>query len=904
VRTYRLLLLLYPSAFRRRYGSEMAESFGRLLERTRAEKGEAGVAWLWLRTGADALRSGIAERAWGTTPRDHGEEGTVMGKTQRHLTHALRSLRRAPGYAAAFVLTLGLAIGVNSAVFSVVNGVLLRPLPFEDAERILYLKQPVAATGTENAQFSFMEVDDFRAAASTVDEFVEFGDWEFTVLGEDEPHRAVGGLVTSNYFAVLGMRPALGRLLNAEDDVRGSDAVVLLTDAYWARAFGRDPHVVGRVLQLENLSVRSPFTPVRVVGVLEPGLNYTATRTPDFYANYASNPHYQDASMRDSRSHRMTHVFARMAPDVSVSAARGELQAITAQMHAEHPDDYQADLGYGLDVVPWQQELTRDGRFTFLFLMGAVGLILVLAAANVTNLTLTRLIRRETELSTRAALGASGNDLRLHLTAENVLLGLGGGALGVALAFLSRGSLVAYASRYTARAQEVGVDWTVLGATLGGGMLVAALLAWLPGLPVNPGVARVASAASRATDTLWRKRLQRGLVVSQLALSFTLLTGAGLLVRSLIRLTAIDPGLRTEGILAVETPTGPDGTGLPMALPGEQEDWERTIAEIEAFPGVRSAAVASWTPIAPHASPTAYRVRTEDDTDGGDRSHLSVSNNVSVRYFETLGIPLVAGRYFDERDRGSAPDVIILNQSMARAHFGDADPIGRRVSITHEAQPWLAPNRWYEVVGVVADTREHGVEHEGVHTFYRPAAKTFWGTSILVAHRGDPAPLTQHVRDVIADIYPQRAVSQVQTMSALLEQDVAPSRLNALLFGSFAALALVLAGLGVLSTLAFSVSQRVREFGIRIALGADRGSVLRNVLGEGALLVGVALALGWLGALVLGRFVAGLLFGVEPMDPASLAAAAVALGGVALAAALLPALRATRVHPSEALKAE
>jgi predicted permease len=821
-----------------------------------------------------------------------------------HATQALRSLRRTPGYAAAFVLTLGLAIGVNSAVFSVVNGVLLQPLPFEDAERILYVKQPVAATGTENAQFSFMEIDDFRAAASTVDDFVEFGDWEFTVLGEDEPHRAVGGLVTSNYFDVLGMRPAHGRLLNAEDDVRGADAVVLLTDAYWARAFGRDPDVLGRVLQLENLSVRSPFTPVRVVGVLEPGLNYTATRTPDFYANYASNPHYQDASMRDARSHRMTHVFARMAPGVNVSAARSELEAITAQMHAEHPDEYEADLGYGIEVVPWQQELTRDGRSTFLFLMGAVGLILLLAAANVTNLTLTRLIRRESELSTRAALGASGTDLRLHLTAENVMLGLAGGGLGIALAYLSRDSLVAYASRYTARAQEVGVDWTVLGATLGGGMLVAALLAWLPGLPVNPGVARVASAASKATDTRWRKRLQRGLVVSQLALSFTLLTGAGLLVRSLVRLTSVDPGLRTEGVLAIETPTGPDGAGLPMVLPGEEEDWELTIDEIEAFPGVRSVAVASWTPLAPHEPPTAYRVRTEDDIDEGDRSHLSVLNNVSPAYFETLGIPLIAGRSFDDSDRGSAPDVIILNQSMARAHFADADPIGGRVSITHEAHAWLAPNRWYEVVGVVADTREHGMEHEGVHTFYRPAAKTSWGTSILVAHQGDPATLTQHVRDVIAEIQPQRAVAEVHTMSALLDQDVAPSRLNAFLFGSFAALALVIAGLGVLSTLAFSVSQRVREFGIRIALGADQASVLRNVLGEGVLMVGVALGLGWLGAFALGRFVGGLLFGVEPMDPASLVAAAAALGSVALGAAFVPALRATRVHPAEALKAE
>jgi predicted permease len=875
----------------------MAEAFEGLAAQTRRDRGLAGIAFLWVRTVVDAVVSGTAERLYGRTV-DQGEGGTMRAMIH-HVGQAVRRLGRAPGYAAAFVLTLGLAIGVNSAVFSVVNGVLLKPLPFQDAERLLYLKQPVQGLALDNATFSFMEIDDYRAGATTIDEFVEFGDWEFTVLGVSEPHRAVGGLVTSNYFGVLGMRPASGRLLDEQDDVRGAEPVMLLTDAYWERVFGRDPEVVGSVLDLENLSATNPFTPTRVVGVLEPGLHYTGSRRPDFYVNYAANGHYQDASMRDARGHRMTDLFARMASGATLEVARTELESIARQIHQEYPDAYPTDLGYGLEVVPWEEELTRDGRSTFLFLMGTVGIVLLLAAANVTNLTLTRLIRKESELSTRTALGASATDLRLHLTAEHAVLGLAGGLLGILLAYVSRDSLVAYASRFTVRAQEVGIDWTVLGATLGGGMLLACSLAWLPGLPVAPGVARVASSQSKATDTRWRKQLQRGLVVSQLALSFTLLTGTGLLVRSLIEITSVDPGFRTEQIVTMRTPTGPAGTALPGAPdPGG----EGALDEIHGFPGVRAAAVASWAPLS-SGQPTAIGVRIDDANAENDRTHLSASNNVSTGYFELLGIPLVAGRYFDQTDGAGSTNVVILNQSMARAHFGDTDPIGHRIAFAPDYQN-VFQFAWHEIVGVVADSRDYGMEREGVHTFYRPAARTTWGPAILVAHQGDATQVTQHVRDVIHRMQPDRAVEEVHTLTSLVEQDLAPARLNAILFGSFAALALLIATLGVFGTLAFSVSQRVREFGIRMAVGADHGSVLRNVLAEGVLLVVVALALGAGAALMLGRFLGGLLFRVGTVDPVSMASAGLVLGGVALTAALLPAIRATHIHPSEALKGE
>ncbi|MEX2583176.1 MAG: ABC transporter permease [Gemmatimonadota bacterium] len=825
-----------------------------------------------------------------------------MRRMQFHFRQAFRSLRRAPAYTAAFVVTLGLAIGVNSAVFSMVSGVILKPLPFQDAERLIYLKQPARTPGVENVSFSFMEVDDLRAGSTMFDEFVEFGDWDFTVSGEGDPHRAVGGLVTSNYFGVLAMRPALGRLLNADDDRPGAEPVVVLTDGYWDRVFGRDPAIVGRIVRLMNgvpaeMGGEPAPVPTRVVGVLEPGLHYTGSRQPDFYVNYATNSHYQSAAMRDARTHRMTDVFARLAPGATLEAARTELSLVNERVHAEYPETYRPEMRYGIEAIPWHEELTRNARGTFLFLMGAVGVILLLAAANVANLTLTRLIRKQGELSTRGALGASATDLRLHLTAEHILLGLGGGALGIMLAYVSRTSLVAYASRFTVRAQEVGVDWTVLGVTLGGGVLLAALLAWLPGLPVAPGVERVASAQSKATDSRRRKMMQRGLVVSQLALAFTLLVGAGLLVRSLLELSSVDPGFRTEQVVTLQSASAPGG----FATPADAPVFQRALEEIRAYPGVRSAAAASWTPLSGDVTPTVRSVRI----DGGMESEVAPQevgiNSVSPGYFETLGIPLVSGRYIDASDRRETRATIVINQSMARTYFGDVDPVGRIISSSQDGRNWGEP---LEIVGVVADSREYGMEQEGVHTIYRSAEQASYGPAILVASSGDAGALAQHIRDVIHGLQPERAVDRFETMAALRDRSVAPSRLNAVLFGSFSVLALLIAAVGVLGALGFSVSQRVREFGIRMALGADRGAVLRDVLGEGVLLVTVALGIGVGAALFLGRFLAGLLFGVSPIDPLSMALAATALGSVALLAALLPAIRATRIQPSEALRAE
>ena len=818
-------------------------------------------------------------------------EGTML----KDVRFALRSLRRTPGYAVAFVLTLGLGIGLNTAIFSVVNGVLLAPLPYKDADRILYLRQPALATGVDNMSFSFVEVADLRGAARTVDEFVEYGDWTFNVVpDEGDPHRAVGGLVTSNYFNVLGVRPALGRALGPQDDGEGAEPAMVLTHDYWTRAFGADPDVLGQTLKLYAFS--APKT-ARIVGVLEPGTHYTGSRRQDFFVNYATNDHYLGAAMQDDRRHRMTDVFARVAPGQTVDAATAELTSIAAALRQEHPDAYPDRLGMTLAVSPWQEELTKGARSTFLVLMGTVGLVLLLACANVANLTLSRLVTRERELAVRAALGASRRKLRNQLLTENMALALAGASLGLLMAVFGLDLLVQYANRFTVRTGEIGVDGAVLAFTVAVAVGVALLLAWAPSLPGLQGLVSASGAAgsARGVAGLSRRHVQRGLVVSQLALSFLLLIGAGLLVRSLVNLTQVDAGFDWENVVALEAP---HITGL-----SNDEDrliMEQVTDEVRLYPGVQAVAYASQVPFRP-ANLFSMTFRVEGGDDEGRQSPMAVVNTVSPTYFMALGIPLLRGRTFEPMDDTTSVPVAILNERMAQDLFGSEEPLGRRIAQQQFDGSW---GPWLTVVGIAADTRDRGLAQAGVHTLYRPSGQSFPGSSIIVRTAGGVGSLPATVAEAIHRLDPDRPVDQVSTLADLRSEDIAPERLNATLFSAFALLALVIAAVGVLAVLAFTVSQRTREFGVRMALGAQEGQVLGLVIREGALMAAGALGLGALAAVFLSRFLAGLLFQVDAVDPVTYVGVGVMLGVVAVFAAYLPARRATRVDPMVALRSE
>ena len=812
--------------------------------------------------------------------------------------------RACPG-SLAFILTLGLGIGANTAIFSIINGVLLRPLPYPDADRLMHLRQPAVAAGIENTNFSFAEVADYRSRSKTIDEFVEFGDWTFSVLGRGEPHRATGGLVTPNFFKILGTKPILGRLLVPDDLQKSAPPVAVLTYGYWQRVFGSDPEIIGQTL---DLTVKKPV----VVGVLEPGSHYATTRKQDFYVNYAANDHYSGASMQDERTHRMTDVYARLAPGASEASAQAELRQIATQLHAAYPEAYPQSRRFDIVVTSWKDELTAKARPTLMILLGTTVFVLIIACANVANLTLTRLVQREREMAIRAALGAQRSAVRRQLLAENLVLSVLGGALGIALAFAGLNLLISYTARFTNRIGEIGLDGWVLAFTLVISIGAALLFAWAPRLTFMTDPVASMSAGGRATGSIGRRRAQRALVVSQLAVSFTLLIGAGLLVRSLMQLYAVNPGFDLANVLSLQAPTDLANTGFSPQIQARNMQFTRDMVEkVKGETAVQSAAMASAAPLA-----GSFPVRREIAVDGAEADASTsaptvVTRVVSGAYFETVGTKLKSGRAFKETDSGSAPPVVILSESMAKYYFKNDDPIGKRIRLkqaipsgTSTSPPVIGWGNPIEIVGIAADSRADGIDQTPMHTMFRPDTQSGAQSTLLVRTAGSTDQLAPRLIESIRAIDPNRPIERVQTLEEIRDETLAPQRLNATLIGLFSILALAIATVGVAGVLAFSVSQRTNELGIRVALGAQRKSILYMILGEGAAMAVVGLLVGGLAAIPLSRLLGGLLFGVQPIDPLTIGLAATLLVAVALIAAWIPARTATSVNPITALRGD
>ena len=809
------------------------------------------------------------------------------------LRYAIRSLARARGFTLAVLLTLGLGIGANTAIFSVVRGVMLRPLPHKNGGCLMYLRQSTQGPGGENILFSVPEITDFRTASKALGGIAEYSPLTLSLVGERDAVRIDVGLVTGNYFSVMGLSPVLGRAFGEGDDGPGAAPVIMLTHEYWQKRFGGDSSIVGTSLRIGGRAVE-------VVGVLQPA-PYFPGRI-DALMNMVNSEHHLSATMVTGRTHRMTEMVARLAPGATTTQARAEVAAISTRVHADHPEAYDAASGYRVTLTPFQEVLAQKAKLTLWLLMGAAAFVLVIACANVANLTLMRAVRREHELVVRAALGAGTGRLRRLLLAENLMLALIGGALGVLLAFGGAGMLIAFAGRFSPRAGEIRVDGAVLGFTLALVVLVAVLLSFTPRLAWEKTLgASLAAGGRRATGGVRRQRLQQALVVAQIAVSVVLLTGAGLLTRTMQRLALVDTGMNTENVLTMEVPRDFGGQGDAAAI----AEYEQMQAQLAALPGVKQVAFGSTVPL------RTAGFMLEIKADGrpvapGEPVPQSEYRTASPDYFRTAGIPVLRGKEFSSTDRAGTARVAILNKTLADRLFPNQDPIGRRVAWTGEVLKFIpVSGDWRTVIGVVGDTRDGGLDATPLPVMFMPfAQELFPSGGLVIRARGDAAAIAPAATRIIRSLAPQQPIEKVLTMDQIRDESVGPRRLNAQLVTAFGVLALIVAAIGIAAVLAFSVSARTNEIGIRMSLGADAARVQRMVLSEGGVLVIVGLALGVIGALLLSRLMQGLLFGVAPHDPLTFAAVVVIMAAVGIGACWIPAARAARVDPGVALRAQ
>jgi len=808
------------------------------------------------------------------------------------LRYVLRSLGRVRGFAIAVILTLGLGIGANTAIFSVVRGVLLKPLPHRDGDRLLYLRHSVQATGVDIA-FSVPEINDFRRESRTLEQIAEYSPITLNFVDENNASQIDVGLVTGNYLSVMGLAPVMGRSFNDADDGAGAAPVIMLTYGYWQSYFGGDANIVGRQLRIAGRNVE-------VIGVLQSAPFFPGRF--DALMNMSVSEHHVSALMQDGRTHRMTEVIARMKPDASLEQAREDIATVTSRAHEQFPEMYDKASGYGVTVTPFKEILGSDARLTLFLLVGVAAFVLVIACANVANLTLMRGVRREHEMTLRAALGAGTDRIRRLIIAENLLLALAGAALGIGIAYAGVGMLSSFTARVSPRADEIAVDGWVLLFSLLLAVVVGLILSFVPSVGDENALSQGLQAGSaKSTGGVRRRRLQQALVVTQVAVSVVLLTGTGLLVRSMQRLAAVDPGLDTHNVLTMEVPF--DFTADDPIITKQRHT--QMVTELDALPQVEVVGMGSTTPLRRAGFQLDLKVEGRPQNPG-EPIPSAEYRTADPGYFRAAGIKLIEGREIQSTDRAGGENVVVINQTLATRLWPDQSAVGRRMAWTGDVLRFigLAENEFRTVVGVVADTKDGGLDADPVGAVFTPSEQSFFPAGTIVMRANvDPATLAPTAREIVRSIAPAQPIENVLALDAIRDESIGPRRLNALLVGSFGLLALVIATIGIAGVLAFSVSARTAEIGIRMSLGAAPGRVQRMVLGEGGVLLGLGLLLGVVGSLAVSRLIAGLLYNVPPHDPVTLVVVAVAMAAVGLAACWLPALRASRIDPGTALRA-
>jgi len=810
---------------------------------------------------------------------------------------AFRSLSRAKGLSLTVIVTLALGIGANAAIFSLVRGVLLRPLVNADENRLIYIQQSATGMGMDDAFFSVPEIQDLKASVRSISEFGDFSVIGFTMVGLGEPREIQAAVVGGMYFEVMGLHPVLGRLIGPQDDGPKAAGVVVLTYRFWSTALKKDPSVLGKTVRLESFDAR----PATVIGVLEPSIPYPADT--EIIANVVTSQHHLSATMVTGRVHRMTELFGRLAPGVTLEQARAELRSVHAAMKKDHAADYPVRDDFRIHTRLLRDQITSGARTILLVLLAASALVFIIACSNAANLILARTVRREGELTIRAALGAGTSALRRTLLAEGLVLCTAGAALGVIIARPLLNVLARYASRFSVRALDLTVDSSMLwvGALLA--IIAAVLLAYVPHLPTanRSQAPNLASGSIRITGSTNRRL--RVFAVVQIAASFMLLAGASMLLKTLISLQTAQTGLDMQHVLAINVPVMKyDKTPQQVV-----DFYKDSIRHIDELPGVIKTA---YGMVAPWREPGIFGPGLQFSADGHVHSENDLRSQfrvISPGFFAALGVPILSGRDFNDLDTQTKESVVIVSETLAKRMFPGQDAVGRHVYWTDPVLQFIPGFKAEQqrIIGVTADIDDEHVVPQPTLTIYSTFnSGPLFGGRLFIHTSSNPYSLVTPVTRILRGMSAEQPVERAATLEDIRAEVLTPDRLNTVVFGIFAAVALTIALVGVAGVLAFSVSARTREFGIRLALGSPPMRLLAGVVGEGAVMAVFGVVAGSLGGFWLARF-AGHYFPDLRMPSAwPVAGSILVLLSAAVIASALPAARAARVDVMQALRTD
>jgi putative ABC transport system permease protein len=809
-----------------------------------------------------------------------------MDAIWKNLVYSVRMLLKKPSLTAVAIIAIGLGIGANTAIFSVVNTVLLQPLPYPQPQQLVRIASEQRNQALDGrGAFSVPDFLDIQKSSTTLEYVATLKGTGTMTTDGNEPERLLGAAVSADYFNVLGVKPVLGRIFTREEDTPGAASVVLISHGLWQRRYGGDPNIIGREIELGGKTT--------VVGVMPAGFEYPISDDNQDFWEPIFSATFMTKEIREERANRSLPVIGKLKPGATVEQAKADLDLISRQVEQNSPE---SNTNVIFNAVSMHEDITRDYRPALLVMLGAVGLVLLIACANVANLLLARAVARQKEIAIRMALGASRRRIAGQLLTESILLSLAGGALGLLLATWGTDLLVAYGPADVPRLRDVGVDRYVLFFTLGLATLTGIVFGLAPALQASkPAPGSMLKESGRGVYT-GRSRMRSALIVSEVALSLMLLAGAGLLINSFWRLLHTDAGFDTKGVLALDIPLGRERYKTPEQRAAA---FQQLIARMKTVPGVRDASVVSNVPLTDFDVELSFQIEGRPPYKPGEEA-VADYTIAGGEYFRTMDIALLRGRVFTDSDTANSPQVMVVSNAFAKYYFPNEDAIGKRIIMDGDDKTPI------EIIGVVDDVRrnglDQGVEPEMYVSYVQKPDRRL--NLVIRSTTEDASQLAQAARAEVKAFDPRQIIWRAQTIEQLLGTSVAPRKFNMLLLGIFAGVALVLAAVGLYGVMSYSVSWRTQEIGIRMALGAKRTDVLRMVVRQGMTMTLIGLALGLIGVFGLSRVIAGLLYGVSPTDPLTFIGVSIVLLMVALLACLIPARRATRVDPIVALRSE